>query len=306
MGTLEHLKSAKRTSLSTHTVIGRGAGSTLRVFESYTSGAHASIRWTENGWILQDLNSRNGTFLNGQPVARVGERIEQGMLLGFGSKEDPWSVLDVHPPEIMLVPLDGAAPIDLSEGLTVLPSPEHAEASLFRGRDGLWQVEHDGSTTQLNDQDVVVIGPCAYRFCFPHTVVSTTKVEQSRTLSDGDVRVRLVVSRDEELVSVVALSQNEEVSLGTRACYYLLLTLARLRESSRNEPAGWVSMDELMQLLHVDETQINTDVFRIRQQFSRAGFRDAACVIERRWPRLLRVAVDNLEIVPNQAAPRLD
>ena len=51
--------------------IGREAGSTVVVTGEHAkvvSGRHAEIRYEGNAWLLVDLGSRNGTYLNGRPI----------------------------------------------------------------------------------------------------------------------------------------------------------------------------------------------------------------------------------------------
>ncbi len=45
-------------------VIGREVGCDLRLTDSTVSGRHARIRFRQEQWWLEDLNSTNGTFLN--------------------------------------------------------------------------------------------------------------------------------------------------------------------------------------------------------------------------------------------------
>lgn len=48
--------------------IGREANNSIQVPDSSVSGAHARIRKTPEGYLLEDLNSRNGTYVNGERV----------------------------------------------------------------------------------------------------------------------------------------------------------------------------------------------------------------------------------------------
>jgi hypothetical protein len=50
------------------TSIGRGAGNTLVLNDDFVSGEHALLTLSGEQWWLEDLNSRNGTFLNGIPL----------------------------------------------------------------------------------------------------------------------------------------------------------------------------------------------------------------------------------------------
>jgi predicted component of type VI protein secretion system len=48
--------------------IGRSDGSDLIVDDEYASTNHAKLVLINNDWLIQDLNSTNGTFLDGQRV----------------------------------------------------------------------------------------------------------------------------------------------------------------------------------------------------------------------------------------------
>lgn len=48
--------------------IGREASNGIQVPDSSVSGTHAKVRKTSDGYLLEDLNSRNGTYVNGERV----------------------------------------------------------------------------------------------------------------------------------------------------------------------------------------------------------------------------------------------
>lgn len=48
--------------------VGREANNSIQVPDSSVSGAHARIRKTPEGYLLEDLNSRNGTYVNGERI----------------------------------------------------------------------------------------------------------------------------------------------------------------------------------------------------------------------------------------------
>lgn len=56
-------------------VIGRASSNEIVIRSEQASRQHARITWTNSGWELEDLGSRNGTFLNGQ-------RLTESILLG--------------------------------------------------------------------------------------------------------------------------------------------------------------------------------------------------------------------------------
>ncbi|MDS1271657.1 FHA domain-containing protein [Lipingzhangella sp. LS1_29] len=73
-----------KLNLGPHPIlIGRGQDSTLVVNDDYASGRHARI-YSDNGrWLVEDLGSRNGTYLGQQKVTQavpvsVGQPIRIG------------------------------------------------------------------------------------------------------------------------------------------------------------------------------------------------------------------------------------
>ena len=65
-------------------VIGRGRGADVVIAESTISRAHVAIGYDEEGFFMQDLGSRNGTRVNGEPGARArlsnGDHLQLGKL----------------------------------------------------------------------------------------------------------------------------------------------------------------------------------------------------------------------------------
>jgi len=75
-------------------VIGRGAECDLRLDQPAVSRRHAEIRWDGQHCVLVDLNSTNGTFVNGEMLPpgaprrlRPGDRVRLGRELVFSLGE---------------------------------------------------------------------------------------------------------------------------------------------------------------------------------------------------------------------------
>ena len=62
--------------------IGRSAENDIVISDPNVSRKHAQLLRSENGFVVEDLGSTNGTFLDGAPIDR--ERIESGDELAFG------------------------------------------------------------------------------------------------------------------------------------------------------------------------------------------------------------------------------
>ncbi|MGC8916966.1 MAG: FHA domain-containing protein [Thermoanaerobaculum sp.] len=77
-------------------VVGRSRSCDVRLREDTVSRLHAAFVWNQDGWVLEDLGSSNGTFLNGQRVlepqrVRGGDQVRFGALKGTvtGPEEPP-------------------------------------------------------------------------------------------------------------------------------------------------------------------------------------------------------------------------
>lgn len=69
--------------LEPSTLVGRHPDCTIMLDDSFVSAEHASIERTADGWLLRDLGSTNGTFVNDQDV--IGTRgISDGDIVQFG------------------------------------------------------------------------------------------------------------------------------------------------------------------------------------------------------------------------------
>lgn len=64
--------------------IGRGDGATLRLTDVSVSRFHAELRHVGDGWMVRDLNSMNGTHVNGTRITSP-TRVRPGDHLQFGA-----------------------------------------------------------------------------------------------------------------------------------------------------------------------------------------------------------------------------
>lgn len=49
-------------------LVGRAAGADLQIADAYTSSEHARLRSVGDRWVLDDLESMNGSYVNGQRI----------------------------------------------------------------------------------------------------------------------------------------------------------------------------------------------------------------------------------------------
>jgi hypothetical protein len=68
--------------LETLTFVGRTPENQVRIYKPAVSRRHAQIASTDSGWLLRDLSSENGTYVNGQRVTERlladGDRVQFG------------------------------------------------------------------------------------------------------------------------------------------------------------------------------------------------------------------------------------
>jgi len=66
-------------ALDAVTTIGRDVNSTVVVGDPFASGSHAVLSYRGRIWYVEDAGSRNGTFVNGSPIAGLSP-------IGFGDE----------------------------------------------------------------------------------------------------------------------------------------------------------------------------------------------------------------------------
>ncbi|MFZ5893208.1 MAG: FHA domain-containing protein [Myxococcota bacterium] len=302
MALLRHSRTERIVLVEPELIIGRSPNCGLQVQEPYVSAQHATLRWGGARWELKDLGSRNGTFLNGARL-EVGKAyaVVEGASLAFGSEAELWLMQDASAPEPMAIPLDGGEPITPENDVIGLPTSDSPQASIFRDVDGLWKLETlEGDRVVLDSHKPFQVAGRPWRFASPEALGPSSSTLMAS--SDTPVSLRFTVSRDEEHVELCAIHGDLVVDLGSRQHNYLLLTLARARREDEKSgfpetTCGWIHQEDLLSLLHITSTQLNIDVFRIRQHFARVGLPGVANVIERR-PRSkqLRLGFSSFEI----------
>jgi DNA-binding winged helix-turn-helix (wHTH) protein len=64
-------------------IIGREAESDVQIADRQVSRQHAEVTRTDQGFMLRDLGSKNGTFLNGEPVSQEPRLMRNGDDVGI-------------------------------------------------------------------------------------------------------------------------------------------------------------------------------------------------------------------------------
>jgi pSer/pThr/pTyr-binding forkhead associated (FHA) protein len=111
------------------TLLGRSPYCSIVINDGLVSRQHAAIRVTREGMAIEDLGSRNGTFVNqrrisGTQVLSPGDRIDVGghlMEIELGSREDR-----PHRETLAVTAEHQAQPSDLDDTLDTLTEPHRA------------------------------------------------------------------------------------------------------------------------------------------------------------------------------------
>ncbi len=64
------LPPGKKFPLNQVNTIGRAISNDVPLNDSFLSSEHALLEWDGNTWVLEDLNSTNGTWLNGREIVQ--------------------------------------------------------------------------------------------------------------------------------------------------------------------------------------------------------------------------------------------
>jgi hypothetical protein len=309
MGAIREMSTGRACLLEADHVIGRAPAPkcSLTLNEPYVSGVHAELRWTGQAWEVKDRGSRNGTYLDGRRIdPGVPYAVALGCKIGFGRVERAWEMVDDSAPVAMAVPLDGSEPVTLDGEFIALPSRDDPRATIYRGSDGSWVLESpDDPPRAIAHMQTFEAAGRLWRFCRSDLSPSTLAASGLSTvigLHVRDLSLFFSVSRDEEYVSLRMTCGHRDFDMGARQHNYLLLTLGRRRlaEASQGIPeasCGWVDQDDLSHDPSMAPPQLNCHVFRIREQFAKAGVADAAAIVERRpRPWQLRVGTGRIAI----------
>jgi len=183
--------------------------------------------------------------------------------------------------------LDGTV-VESQQRLLLLPSSDTPSASIFVTGDH-WELDTGELTRTVCDGELVTVDGHTYELELPclHPTSDRTRV------CGGDARVgsaelHLRVSQNEEHVELTLKTASRTKELPARAFYYMILTLARIRQIDMAagcgaEQSGWTYIRDLAQRLGVSAENVNVDVHRMRQFVARQElFADPENIVERR------------------------
>lgn len=300
---LLNVRSGEFHPVAARFVVGRSPQCDLRLTNQRTSSLHAELLWDGRRWILQDLGSRNGTFVDGRRLA-AGELtlLDGGMELAFGVRHELFRLVESAPPKLMARAMDGETVVADSD-LLCLPSAEMTEVTIFRNALGEWTAETREELRALDTTKRVFAAGRTWTVYTPDAAAYTQEASEPGFLL-SEIKLEFAVSLDEEHIACRIRAQAPAAAreLEPRAHNALLLLLARARLAEQqgglpSEDQGWIERDALMNMLKIDLMLLNLWVYRARQQWLEAGVANAAGIIERRSERhQLRIGVSDMVI----------
>lgn len=302
MATLENPRTGTTVRLASLVQIGRDRGNFLQLTDRRVSGSHARITWSEVGWRIRDLGSRNGTYVAGARVGGVDDvPLVLGATVGFGTNDDPWVVTSLSPPEAIGLDMALGTRIEASAGMLSLPDAADPELILLLDHDGQWILESEGEARAVADQEIVVAAGRSFRVYLPVGKEGTMGTDVSLGPPIQLVSARFRVSQDQEHVEVTLIWPGGERTLEPRSFHYMLYILAQLRLSEPELPPGergWVYPDVLARKCHVDRRTLNVHLWRARHQLADTGVVGAEALIERRsGTQQVRLNIAQIEIL---------
>lgn len=307
VATLSRIDADAVREVLSDTLIGRSSACSLRLDATDVSKEHAALSWTGEQWTLRDLNSRNGTFVNGERLGPEDKiTLTVGMQLSFGANER-WVCTDLAAPAMRARTVDEGPALERSgQQLLAFGSEGEGEgdelsATLSRDVQGRWVLERESQVAFVSDGEELEIGGRRWRLTLPEHSPTT---ELSRgVLSVYGTTLRFDAPPDHP-VHIRAVVDERVLDLKRRGHHHLTLALARVRlaDTARGLSeleAGWVSHVEAQRLLECTRNLVNVNVHRARKQLEELGFVDAGCLIERRQTTgKMRIGVPRLEVAP--------
>lgn len=279
--------------------VGRSSTNTFCDAHEHVSSHHALISWDGLRWIVRDLGSKNGTFVDGVRLAPGEERpVTVGTTVAWGNPTHTYEVFDASPPGLVAAEVVTgrlyAAPTDV----LVLPDGDRPEISIYQDEHGVWMAERaDGETTSIQDETVLSLSQESWRVFLPK-IADGTPVLQS-FLRWSEVSFKLEITRDDAHVRLTITHSSGAISLEPRRHLYLLAVLAQARRQDEHLPPqerGWRTNEQLTESLAMAAVHLNVAVHRVRRQVANAGLHGAARVIEVRRGQK-RLGTDRFSIV---------
>lgn len=246
MGRILVTSSAHTRCLPPDFVVGRSGAVGLVVERDGVSRNHAQISWVEREWVIRDLNSTNGTFINGVRAAASKDiPLRADAVVGLGRREEDLRLVDASPPRAFAS--DGDLQVEEDEGgVIVLP-----EGRVRESASGVWELVTGRLSSQVGDR----IG----RWTLHKPTVARPTLRNERVFDQCILRFELHDKIDS--VGLTLVFPTEVVVLGPAEVFFPLLMLARQRGGPRD---GWVRVERLANLSLMARATLDVYLSRAR------------------------------------------
>lgn len=287
MGRLRNIETGQQFELLHHTRIGRSRRCDLSIRKSFVSSEHAIVRYQGDRWTVRDLNSQNGTTLNGVLLdKRADERLSTGARLDFGQREEGWILVDDAPPNAVAFGPHGVRR-DAEDGVLTLPDDDRISATV-ECVDDRWLSDDRGEQRPVIDGDKIIVDGEVWTLSLPHPMQPTLKGDQPM-LRMADLILDMRYSGDMQTFETRFIYPGGVIEMGHRAHHRVLRQLAEYlvedRAAGRAE-AGWYPVGLLCEDCRFNRPTLDVYVRRLRQQLFAARVRDANALIERRGGKI--------------------
>lgn len=298
MGSVKHLSTGAVRRLPCLARLGRAPVNELVADNGWVSALHATISWSNRGWILRDEQSRNGTWVNQQPLASAPVNLEAGQLIGLGQPEPTWLVIEADPPQTFARrEADGLEIAEDEDGALTLPGAGGPVELRWCLEHGGWVVTEAGQDRPVRDRER--LPPDGAWTLYLATRAETT-IRMDRVMALDDVTLGFRLSRDLEHVALAVSGPDRQTTrwLSPRVAFWPLYLLAAERMREVELPAheaGWISVEQLEQDSGLDRKKLDIYLGRARRSLEEVGLIGADQVVEvRRGQRRLNLPAHRL------------
>ena len=298
MGSVKHLSTGAVRRLPCLARLGRASGSELVDDNGWVSALHATISWSNRGWALRDEQSRNGTWVNQQPLNSAPVMLEAGQLIGLGRPEPTWLVIETDAPVTFARrEPDGLEIATDDDGALTLPSvgaPIELRWSLEQAG---WVMDEAGRDRPVRDRERLPPDG-AWTLFLSSNAEATIRMDRVMGLDDLSLGFRLSRDLEHVALAVGGADRNTARWLGSRVAFWPLYLLAaeRLREHElAAHEAGWMSVEQLEVESGLDRKKLDIYLGRARRSLEEVGVIGADQIIEvRRGQRRLSLPAHRL------------
>lgn len=282
-------RDGERVALLADHVVGRSRRCDLTIAEDpWVSGEHSCVRWHAQQWVIRDLGSRNGTFVNGAKIEPGREVVLQGGdVIEFGQRGRKWVLSDPSPPVSFARNLETGEIVWSADDIMSLPPQGDPEIVLFCRLDGRWWLDRfliDGTEVPVTHGDILRTAAGEWEIHIVRIGGLTEDVVELPVLL-ADMTMVFDVAKDDGAVTIV-LEGPRQIDLGSYAHHHVMLALARAHSADQHRaPAdrGWRTWRELSeQLPGWNQNTVNVSLHRARRQLTSLGLRDSGGIVERR------------------------